>query len=247
MDLTRLLVRLHAKSWQQRYGDEFTAVLEDTRVTSAVVADVAANAAKSHIRANPDGLLLVAALVVSTASRVIAQHAGFAVNVLWAPTTHLQALALLGALSPWVALIVKRWVQARALKGTYGMCCLALVQPLVIRQDDAGPRGYTGLIAILVIAAVVAALIAAITSPLWRRRILRILAVVVGGPLAIYLVIRGIAELWIIDYDDPASYQHDWGGPSLIGVLAVHTGPALVIIIATIVWLVRWRTRRIGG
>jgi hypothetical protein len=59
--------------------------------------------------------------------------------------------------------------------------------------------------------------------------------------LAVYLVGRGIAELFIIHYTDPASYARDWGGPSLAGVLAVHSGPGLAIIVA-----VAWRWLRRG-
>jgi hypothetical protein len=63
----------------------------------------------------------------------------------------------------------------------------------------------------------------------------------IGAVLAVYLVGRGIAELFTIRYSDPASYAGDWGGPSLAGVLAVHSGPALVIIAAT-AWRL-WRRR----
>jgi hypothetical protein len=65
--------------------------------------------------------------------------------------------------------------------------------------------------------------------------------VAVGAVLAVYLVGRGIVELFTIHYGDPASYALDWGGPSLAGVLAVHSGPALAII-AAVAW--RWRRRR---
>jgi hypothetical protein len=61
----------------------------------------------------------------------------------------------------------------------------------------------------------------------------------VGAVLAVYLVARGITELFTIHYSDPASYAGDWGGPSLAGVLAVHAGPAVVIIAA-----VAWRLLR---
>ena len=64
-----------------------------------------------------------------------------------------------------------------------------------------------------------------------------------GLVLAIYLVVRAIAEPFVIDVNDPDSYRSDWGGPSLIGVLAVHAGPALVIVIAAVVWFVRRRGR----
>jgi hypothetical protein len=43
-----------------------------------------------------------------------------------------------------------------------------------------------------------------------------------------YLLGRAIAEPWVIDMIDPATYHNDWGGPHLIGVLAVHCGPGLL-------------------
>ena len=59
--------------------------------------------------------------------------------------------------------------------------------------------------------------------------------------LGVYLVLRGIGEFFVIDFHDPSSYKKDWGGPSLAGVLAVHSGPALLIIAASIT---RWRRSR---
>ena len=70
--------------------------------------------------------------------------------------------------------------------------------------------------------------------PAWQWPLL-----VLGGGLAAYLVGRGTVELATVHYGDPASYAKDWGGPSLAGVLAVHSGPALVIIGA-----LGWRLRR---
>ena len=70
--------------------------------------------------------------------------------------------------------------------------------------------------------------------PAWQWPLLAI-----GAVLAVYLVGRGIAELFVIHYGDPASYAGDWGGPSLAGVLAVHSGPALAIIAVT-----AWRLLR---
>ena len=63
----------------------------------------------------------------------------------------------------------------------------------------------------------------------------------VAGVLAVYLVVRGISELFVIDMHDPSSYRKDWGGPSLAGVLAVHSGPAVSLIGTAIVWLLRRR------
>ncbi len=70
----------------------------------------------------------------------------------------------------------------------------------------------------------------------------RIAVWTVGGLLALYLVIRGIVEFFTIHYNDPASYQNSWGGPSLAGVLAVHSGPGFVILIAAA--MIAWRKQR---
>ena len=55
-------------------------------------------------------------------------------------------------------------------------------------------------------------------------KVARIVGVVVG----FYLVGRAIAEPFLIDMSDPATYRDDWGGPSLFGVLLVHCGLGLV-------------------
>ena len=67
----------------------------------------------------------------------------------------------------------------------------------------------------------------------------------VGGTLiALYLIGRALAEPFVIDVGDPASYRRDWGGPSLAGVLLVHCGPgviaAVVLAVAARGW---WRGR----
>jgi len=73
--------------------------------------------------------------------------------------------------------------------------------------------------------------------PAWQRAIL-----VPGVLVAVFLVVRALVELATIHYNTPASYARDWGGPSLAGVLAVHTGPAVLILAAAAVWLRRhWR------
>jgi len=62
---------------------------------------------------------------------------------------------------------------------------------------------------------------------------MRAVLYVIGGVLGAYLVARAVAEPFIIDVGDPATYANNWGGPSLPGVLAVHCGPgALVLAVA---------------
>jgi hypothetical protein len=55
-------------------------------------------------------------------------------------------------------------------------------------------------------------------------KVARIVGVVAG----LYLVARAIAEPFLIDMSDPATYRDDWGGPSLFGVLLVHCGLGLL-------------------
>jgi hypothetical protein len=61
----------------------------------------------------------------------------------------------------------------------------------------------------------------------------------------IYFVVRAVAEPFVIDVNDPATYQHDWGGPHLAGVLLVHCGLG-VIAAALMAWrLMRRSSRRL--
>jgi len=66
---------------------------------------------------------------------------------------------------------------------------------------------------------------------------------ILGAVVAAFLIVRAIVEVLTLHYSDPSSYEHDWGGPSVIGVLAVHTLPG--VIAAVVVVLVIRRSR--GG
>lgn len=92
--------------------------------------------------------------------------------------------------------------------------------------------------------ALVFAVVGMIVSPRWRRIVPRVVALIACGLVAAYLVARGVAEFWIVDYSDPASYRDDWGGPSLIGVFAVHSGPGLAVIVAGALWVRRRLSHR---
>lgn len=69
-------------------------------------------------------------------------------------------------------------------------------------------------------------------------------AVAVGLVLSLYLIVRAVAEPFVIDMSDPATYRNDWGGPSLFGVLLVHCGPGVVAAGAIAMALVRRRQSR---
>jgi uncharacterized membrane protein len=98
-----------------------------------------------------------------------------------------------------------------------------------------------GIAVLALLILVVISVVVGIFSRRWRRAALRIAGLTVTGLVALYMVGRGIAEFCTVNYSDPASYEHSWGGPSLAGVFAVHSGPGFVIVIATAWWLVRRR------
>ncbi|ROO85539.1 hypothetical protein EDD29_3085 [Actinocorallia herbida] len=56
------------------------------------------------------------------------------------------------------------------------------------------------------------------------RKVVMALALVIG----LHLVGRAFAEPFVIDMGDPTTYQADWGGPTLPGVLFVHCAPGAV-------------------
>ena len=57
--------------------------------------------------------------------------------------------------------------------------------------------------------------------------------------LGLYFVARAVVEFFTIDVNDPATYREDWGGPSLLGVLAVHCGLGLLALAAFAIVLLR--------
>jgi hypothetical protein len=119
MDLIRVLVALHPKDWRERYGEEFAALLEDTRLAGtrlnpSAVGNVVVQAAGLRLRAHQRPLLLVTAILVSVTCEVVAQQAGLAQNILWLPVDPLRALALLGAVGPWLALSIRTAARRRA-------------------------------------------------------------------------------------------------------------------------------------
>lgn len=83
------------------------------------------------------------------------------------------------------------------------------------------------------------------SGPLPYRQAMRKTLWVLGFVVSAFLLVRAIVEIFVIDYGDPSSYRNDWGGPSLAGVLAVHSGPG-ILAATLIVWaFLRARRRRI--
>lgn len=97
-----------------------------------------------------------------------------------------------------------------------------------------------GLILIVLGAAAIVIWAAAFTLPPDRRRLTRRACLwTVGCAVGAYLIGRAVAEFFLVNYGDPSSYRLSWGGPSLAGVFAVHSGPGLAVLIAAAV--VIWR------
>jgi hypothetical protein len=69
-------------------------------------------------------------------------------------------------------------------------------------------------------------------------------ASVLGLVLGLFLIVRAVAEPFVIDMSDPATYRNDWGGPSLLGVLLVHCGPGVIAAIVITMVLIRRRSAR---
>ncbi|HJP96550.1 MAG TPA: hypothetical protein VJ843_04220 [Candidatus Saccharimonadales bacterium] len=61
------------------------------------------------------------------------------------------------------------------------------------------------------------------------------IGLIFGYILGVYLIGRALVEPFIMDYGNPASYKDSWGGPTLVGVLAVHMLPG-VIALVLIIW-----------
>jgi hypothetical protein len=67
-------------------------------------------------------------------------------------------------------------------------------------------------------------------------------ATFIGLALGLYLIVRAVAEPFVIDMSNPATYRNDWGGPSLFGVLLVHCGPGVAAAVAIAMFLIRRRS-----
>jgi hypothetical protein len=68
----------------------------------------------------------------------------------------------------------------------------------------------------------------------------------VGLGLGLFFIVRAVAEPFVIDLSDPATYRNDWGGPSLLGVLLVHCGPGAMAAVAIAIAMILIRRRSSG-
>jgi hypothetical protein len=110
-----------------------------------------------------------------------------------------------------------------------------------MKQSDSHIMGPVMLVVLVLL--VIAALVC-LFSPRLRPRFLKAIPLLLGGVLALFLIGRAIAEFWVVDYSNPASYQNAWGGPSLVGVFIVHSGPGLAILIGGAIYLFKRLKKR---
>jgi hypothetical protein len=106
---------------------------------------------------------------------------------------------------------------------------------------------HTGAVTVIALFSAAAVLtVAAAAQPRWRHQLPKVIGLAAGSVLAAFLVGRGAAEFFIVHYGDPASYRNAWGGPSLAGFFAVHSGPAVAVLLGTGGYLVRRHRARRG-
>ena len=105
--MIRLLLALYPKAWRRTYGDEFAALLEQTRPTPRVIFDVLAQAAKLHASVHRTRFVVGAAALVSVGVEIVARQTGLSANIVWAPTDLARAVALVFLCAPWAALVVR--------------------------------------------------------------------------------------------------------------------------------------------
>jgi hypothetical protein len=104
MGMTRLLIALYPRKWRAAFGEEFTALLEDTRLTPRAVADVVITAGKLHAASRRRLALVLALLLWTGCMEYLSVRTRLTANVLWAPSTPARALALAATTGPWLRL-----------------------------------------------------------------------------------------------------------------------------------------------
>jgi len=106
MGITRLLVALYPRKWRAAFGEEFAALLEDTRLTPRAVFDVVVSAGKLHAASHRRLALVLVSLLWSGCMVYLSVRARLTANVLWAPSTPARALALAATIGPWLGFAV---------------------------------------------------------------------------------------------------------------------------------------------
>ena len=118
MGMIGLLVALYPRKWREKFGEEFAALLEDTRLTPGAVVDVVVQAGTLHAGSHRRPTVVLASLVWSGCAEYLSVRTRLTANILWAPTTPARALALAATTGPWLALAAV--TLARRRRGRHG-------------------------------------------------------------------------------------------------------------------------------
>jgi hypothetical protein len=78
----------------------------------------------------------------------------------------------------------------------------------------------------------------------WGKWALRILAMALAVAVGAFLVGRAVVVAVHDVPTRPATYRNDWGGPHYAGVMLVHVGPGVLVLLLTSWWLMRHRSRK---
>jgi hypothetical protein len=104
MGIIHLLVALYPKKWRASFGEDFSALLEDTRLTPPVILDVILSAVTIRIRGHRRLMIVLTLSAWLVYMECISARFHLTDNVLWAPTTPARALALAATVGPWMVL-----------------------------------------------------------------------------------------------------------------------------------------------
>ncbi len=102
------LIRLYPRGSAARRDGELAALLDDTPLSLAVVADIVHCAGLDHVGRRSPVTVLVALFAFAVLD-ALAERVGVTDNVLWAPTTPTRAGMLAVTLAPLIGLGVTRW------------------------------------------------------------------------------------------------------------------------------------------
>lgn len=103
--IRHVLLTLYPRSWRDRYGEEYCALLEDMGITCEVVIDSAKSALMLRLREHAHILSIIVILGQCSFSLWLCVHLRITDNMLWPPTTPLRAAALIATYAPLFCLI----------------------------------------------------------------------------------------------------------------------------------------------
>jgi hypothetical protein len=107
------LLALYPRWWRDQYGEEYSALLEDTGISPSIAFDVAASALKLWLHEHSRVLAALSVLGQYSFSIWLCVHLHITDNMFWLPTSLLQTIGLLITYAP---LLYVLWMQTRATK-----------------------------------------------------------------------------------------------------------------------------------